>query len=166
VRLSLINYLLHNCWRRHDDTPCFCFQSSITLSATLLRKSNTINSFDSAYLGSLFSGISKRFLYKDKITATISKFYTSSVFLHSGPGETGLGDVISCIRTIKLFFGLLASFPSAFQKFLYSKKYKEIKQSCLTSSALVGKKYLWELNFVTLTFARKSTMMWRNELEA
>jgi hypothetical protein len=25
---------------------------------------------------------------------------------------------------------------------------------------------LWELNFVTLTFARKSTMMWRNELEA
>jgi hypothetical protein len=33
-------------------------------------------------------------------------------------------------------------------------------------SALVGKKYLWELAFVTLTSARKSTMMWRNELEA
>jgi hypothetical protein len=35
----------------------------------------------------------------------------------------------------------------------------------VVTNALVGKKYLWELTFVTLTFARKSTMIWRNELE-
>lgn len=119
-----------------------------------MKKSVTVNGFDSAYWGSLFSSISQRCLYIDKIIPTISKFY-SSLFLHSRPGGTGLCDDISCIKT-NCTSRCIDSFPYAFQKLLYTKKYK---QSCLAFmhglSAPFSKPHLtlWDRLHASLCFA-------------
>jgi hypothetical protein len=74
VRLSLFGYLPHNCWRRHDDTPFFCFQfSMITLSA--IKQLLLTVSIPRIVVPSESSS------YKDKTMATISNCYTYFFFL-------------------------------------------------------------------------------------